>query len=484
METLSASFVSDRLNGKSSLDTLKRIRMKCRFMVESEPLCCCVRDRLVLLHDRVAPLDTEDPLKRKYVNVMVRLNRLMERKPLLMRLAKRNTTVQVIRELHLELDDVTAGLGLVEGDAAPNWQEDWDKLCLEQQAKLAGLVVDCTVDSLTNEMKTDKKLQEVLMALQSELETDDPPEIRQLKRTTYNRALSYAKLKGPSVFYWFISSEDVECEDKPFGIGTFGEVCRGSWLHDGERQNVVVKRLFKETASAPDEPFLRQLEIWSEIPDHPNVLKLYGGCHVSSPQFYVCEDAHHGNLVDFLGEEANKGRFWSMFLQVAQGLAFLHARNTVHGGLKCYNILVGDNYTAKLGDFGFSAIRNLSIELSINKSRAQIQSVRWKPKEMLMETGSGKPPPESDIYSLGMCMIEAITQEIPFGMTNDTDVMDLIMKGGCHPRPEDVPIADETWEMIMRLCASDFHDRPPLETVIEEIGILAAAENLPAPDGA
>ncbi|RLN70625.1 hypothetical protein BBJ28_00024166 [Nothophytophthora sp. Chile5] len=483
METLSASFVLDRLNGKSSLDTLKKIRLKCKLMVESESLCCRVRDRLVLLHGHVAPLDAEDPLKRKYVDVMVRLNRLMERKPLLVRLAKRNTTVQVIRELHRDLDDVTTGLGLAEGDTTPNWQGDWGELCLEQQTKLAGLVADCTVDSLTNEMKTDKRLQEVLLALHSELKTD-PPEIKQLKKDTYDRVLDYTNLNGPSVFYWFISSEDVECEDESIGIGTFGEVCRGSWLHDGERQNVVVKRLFKETANAPDEPFLRQLEIWSEIPEHQNVLKLYGGCHVSSPQFYVCEDAHYGNLMDFLGKEANKGLFWSMFLQVAEGLEFLHARNTVHGGLKCHNILVGDNNTAKLGDFGFSAIRNLSIELSTNKSRVQAQSIRWKPKEVLQETGSEKPPPESDVYSLGMCMIEAITQGIPFGLTDDTDVMELIMKGGCHPRPDDVVIADETWSLITRLCASDFHDRPTIKAVIEELRILADAEKLPASDGA
>lgn len=72
-------------------------------------------------------------------------------------------------------------------------------------------------------------------------------------------------------------------------------------------------------------------------------------------QFYVCENAHYyGNLAEFLEDDEHGVLFWRLFKQVAQGLKFLHDTNTTHGGLKCYNILVGAKYTAKLADFGFS----------------------------------------------------------------------------------------------------------------------------------
>ncbi|KAE9356538.1 hypothetical protein PF008_g3576 [Phytophthora fragariae] len=44
--------------------------------------------------------------------------------------------------------------------------------------------------------------------------------------------------------------------------------------------------------------------------------------------------------------------------------------------------------------------------------QANTKSVRWKPKEVLEETGTEAVRYESDIYSLAMCMIETKTHEI------------------------------------------------------------------------
>ncbi|KAE8974368.1 hypothetical protein PR001_g26012, partial [Phytophthora rubi] len=87
-------------------------------------------------------------------------------------------------------------------------------------------------------------------------------------------------------------------------------------------------------------------------------------------------------------------------------------QKTVHGGLKCNNILVGDKWKAKLADFGFSTVRTLSAGLSQMAGQANTKSVRWKPKEVLEETGTEAVRYESDIYSLAMCMIETKTHEI------------------------------------------------------------------------
>lgn len=87
-----------------------------------------------------------------------------------------------------------------------------------------------------------------------------------------------------------------------------------------------------------------------------------------------------------------------MFLQVAEGLKTLHSKGMVHGGLKCTNILVGEGNVAKLGDFGFSFIRSLSIELSSHKNKAMTSSVRWKAKEMLQELTDSNYRFASDVY--------------------------------------------------------------------------------------
>ncbi|KAJ8537566.1 hypothetical protein ON010_g13031 [Phytophthora cinnamomi] len=208
-----------------------------------------------------------------------------------------------------------------------------------------------------------------------------------------------------------------------------------------------------------------------------HILQLYAAVHIGDPQLYVCEAAVNGNLMGFLGKEENKSLFWPMFLQAAEGLRILHSNGMVHGGLKCTNILVGEdgegNKVAKLSDFGFSFIRGLSIELSNHKNKAMTSAVRWKPKEMLQETTDANYRFAADVYGLGMCMIEAITQEPPFGIEDDDAVTAQVIGGAAHHRPDGV--SDAAWNLISDLCSVDYRQRPTLEQAVQRIGEMAAS---------
>ncbi|KAE8899855.1 hypothetical protein PF003_g15856 [Phytophthora fragariae] len=131
-------------------------------------------------------------------------------------------------------------------------------------------------------------------------------------------------------------------------------------------------RLIGETSSESYDAFLPQLELWTSLPDNEHILKLYGASYESKPQFYVCENAHNGNLAEFLEDEKRSGLYWQLF----------------------------------------HTVRTLSAGLSQMAGQANTKSVRWKPKEVLEETGTEAVRYESDIYSLAMCMIETKTHEI------------------------------------------------------------------------
>ncbi|KAG7383224.1 hypothetical protein PHYPSEUDO_003904 [Phytophthora pseudosyringae] len=479
---MSESFPVHGLKGSpSSLKALADLSSRCRRMPENQKLSEQVLRRLKYLHDRVAPLDGGDPKspKAKYTNVVVRFVKLLQRKPLLLRLASCETLVLTIRGLQDKLTEVARALALADQPAVAQWEEKWDADRAEQFGKLSQLVRGASDRMLVNEFRGDKKVQAALMALHSSIRWKGQSEdLASLKEATFARVSAYLHQEGLRTFDWFIPIDDVEYEDEAIGAtGTFGDVCRGSWLHDGERTEVVIKRLFQNTASDSDGAFLRQLELWGGLPEDDHILKLYGGSHVSTPQFYVCENAHYGNIAEFLeGGANNEVRFWRLFKQVALGLHFLHRNQTVHGGLKCSNILIGANYTAKLADFGFSTVRTLSAGLSGNADRANAQSVRWKPKEVLQETGSDAAHFESDVYSLAMCMIEAKTHEPPFGIEDELVAMDMIMKGESHPRPKDVKLSDDEWAFISRLSHPDWTKRPSLDEVLKEISVFADAE--------
>ncbi|KAG3113915.1 hypothetical protein PI126_g24741, partial [Phytophthora idaei] len=233
-----------------SAKTLTDMGTRCRRMPENELLCRQVLERLQFLHDSVAPLDVKDPSKVKYMDVVVRFVKLMRRKPLLLRLASSETLVTTIRELQLKLSDVGQALGLADKPEMTKWEAQWDADRAEQYGKLNQLVTGASERMLVNEFRGDRKVQEALMSLNSGMKwKGQSPEMLKLKQQTFTRVSIYLNQQGLRMFDWFIPIDDVEYEDEAIGDrGTFGDVSRGTWVHDGERTEVVIKRLFPETS--------------------------------------------------------------------------------------------------------------------------------------------------------------------------------------------------------------------------------------------
>ncbi|KAE9302488.1 hypothetical protein PF008_g22482 [Phytophthora fragariae] len=445
-------------------------------MPESEKLCRQMLDRLHFLHDSVAPLDAFDPLKKSYMDVVVRFLKLMRRKPLLLRLASSQRLIFVIRELQLKLTDVARRLDLAYKPEMMQWEYQWDDDCAEQFDKLNKLVTRASERLLMSEFRGDKKAQEALMTLNSGMKwKGQSPEMLALKQATFSRMSSYVSNTGLRVFDWFIPIDDVEVEDEAIGNRvTFGDVCKGSWIHDGERTEVAIKQILNENAS--DDAFLRLLDVWTCLPDNDHILKLYGGSRLSEPQFYICEFARFGSFIKLFAYDTNNGLFWQLFKQASEGLEFLHSHNVVHGALKCSDILVGRD-SVKLADFG---INNLGEDMSAMAvvtaeiDQQRMLSMQWKPKEVLVDSDGSGPRYESDIYSLGMCMIEAKANGPPFGVDHDEAVLDKVIRGQMPERPEG--LSDAEWEFISRLCHPELSQRPTLKEVLDEIEKFAATE--------
>jgi serine/threonine protein kinase len=234
---------------------------------------------------------------------------------------------------------------------------------------------------------------------------------------------------------------------------------------------VVIKRLLMEGSEA-QKTFLRETEIWSQL-EHPHIIKLFGACHVSTPLYFVCEDATNGNFVTYFRDVDNRRHMWQLFYQASLGLEFLHQHRVVHGDIKCNNLLVGADGLAKICDFGFSFIRSQSVGLS---AKAQTDAIRWKALECLTGTGSAANPLfESDLYAFGMCMIEAMTGEAPWGLEDDDTILENLMEGNGHPRPDDL-FTDKQWDLVTKLCAIEAHERIPLTEAIDLLKELADEE--------
>ncbi|KAH7488887.1 Tyrosine-protein kinase Btk29A [Phytophthora ramorum] len=447
-------------------------------------------DRLNACHHAVAVHD--DQWKNKYCELLKRFMKLLRRQPLLERLAGADTIAYTFRELNSRLDAICVGIEYAAND---QWMADWSHGCEVQAQQLESLVTGTAARMLIRDMASEQKVTTAMLEMYTWLEGNTPGPLPDLKRATLERlrvaldlearvitSETVAGIQGQtdnilSIFRWFIPERDVEVNEGGLvGAGTYGTVDYGTWRRrDGTIQDVVIKSMFDRSIDS-ELAFLRQLQLWYELPRHPNIIQLHGGCHRARQPFFVCENAPGGNIFQFFSELENQDMFWSMFLQVAQGLQVLHEHHIVHDGLKSGNILIGENNTPKISDFDCSRIRTISAGYSNQTQQFAAESVRWKPREKLVEANDALPRYKSDVYSMGMCMIEAKTQVPPFGYYDDDEVMERVLSGAPYEQP-DKTFDDEEWNVISRLIAVDIEDRPDMG---EAVNLIAKLVLLPA----
>lgn len=70
----------------------------------------------------------------------------------------------------------------------------------------------------------------------------------------------------------------------------------------------------------------KEIHIWHQL-NHPNIAKIFGACHISSPPFIVCKDATNGNLRTYLApSDSNQRQMWPLLYQVALGPDYIHKK--------------------------------------------------------------------------------------------------------------------------------------------------------------
>lgn len=461
-------------------------------MPECSILCQALHGRLNACHDDVAT--HEEQWRTKYCDLLKRFFKLLRRKPLLDRLAGGEMIASTFKELNVKLDDICQGVGLEAIAGEDHWMGDWERGCEFQAQRLRELVGGADPRVLVSTMQGEKLVTKAMLDMYTWLEGNISGKLRELKQETLDRLRISLNLETRvitsetvgdvnaaqstrilSIFRWFTPERNVEFVGETIGFGSCGIVTRGKWRNrNGEIQDVIVKTMVDENMGN-ETAFLKQLQFWYDLPQHRNIVQLYAGCHLAKQPFFVCEDVHGRNIVVFLGKEENRGLFWPVFLQVAEGLQFLHDHQIIHDALKGNNILMGENNTPKISDFGSAHVRALSARLSKESSIAQESAVRWKPREKLNERNNDLHEYKSDVYSLGMCMIEVMTQDIPFGSeTDDEDgIMAKIIRGESYEQPNEA--TDEEWSVISKLCEVDIGARPDINQALTLIRSLVPA---------
>ncbi|TPW19022.1 MAG: protein kinase, partial [Elusimicrobia bacterium] len=208
------------------------------------------------------------------------------------------------------------------------------------------------------------------------------------------------------------------------GQGGMGKVWKA---YDPALQRpVAVKEMSPAAVAKPQfrALYLKEARALAALP-HPNLVEIFEVIETSAQIYLVMEWVSGRTLQQILAEkgaldlEAAK----AVLSPVCEALAAAHARGVVHRDLKPANIMVAASGRVKLIDFGLA--RELGRAepegdgeaggaagvLTAARTRSLAGTPAYRPPEALQ----GLISPAFDVFSLGVCLYELLTRQLPFG---------------------------------------------------------------------
>lgn len=254
-------------------------------------------------------------------------------------------------------------------------------------------------------------------------------------------------------------------EEEKIGTGPFYEIFRGTFAGRAVAIKKLVSAPFKST-------FHRAMDLWTDL-GHPNVLSTYAGT-TKNPFLYVTPYMEGGTLVQFLKQlvsskalpsptmqlglpQPRQGssddeevlqdrRLLNMMYEIANGMEYLHTHGILHGALKADNILLDDNDTCVISDFGQTAMRkecqedNNGVIKSLSRYTGKPYKstvamdynptnsdgyVRWSSPELLRD---GVLTDKADVWAFSMTCVEILTMgQLPWPLFDNDTVRHFIL---------------------------------------------------------
>lgn len=185
------------------------------------------------------------------------------------------------------------------------------------------------------------------------------------------------------------------------------------WLgeHKRNKRKVAIKILKASALNNADAEklFLREGEVLASF-SHPNIVTIFDNDRVGDVAYIVMELLAGGTLLDRMrAGPIMVGEALGIVVQVAGALEAAHKQQIVHRDLKPANIMLRDEATPVLTDFG--AVRLLDRSTIYGKDG----SIVGTPIYMSPEQITGQPlTGQSDLYALGVMFHELLTGRLPF----------------------------------------------------------------------
>ena len=194
---------------------------------------------------------------------------------------------------------------------------------------------------------------------------------------------------------------------------------------------------------------LNETEFLSELTrssNQPNIIKYYKHFVEGDFLYIIIEFIENGDMESFIeahkavGQHIPEEELWNIFLQCMKGLSYVHKMGVIHRDIKPANLLMDNNMTIKLGDFGVSAIKINENEESnqytnanynFKKATDELQyhgtvvgTAPYMAKELMERTEYDQ---KVDVYAMGVSFFEMCYYHLPKKVRNIKDSLGIII---------------------------------------------------------
>eukprot|EP00742_Colponemidia_sp_Colp-10_P002286 GILJ01002440.1.p1 GENE.GILJ01002440.1~~GILJ01002440.1.p1 ORF type:complete len:691 (+),score=87.38 GILJ01002440.1:103-2175(+) len=258
---------------------------------------------------------------------------------------------------------------------------------------------------------------------------------------------------------------------KQIGQGAYAVVRFGLHKSSGKKVAIKIYEKYKLLDIQRKKSVRREIKLLEKL-NHHNIIRQFEAVDTAKHVNLVLEYAGGGSLHSYLKQRSDRrldeNEARRIFRQVVSGLSYCHNKNVTHRDIKLENLLLDDQGSIKIIDFGFSTCTPPNKRLKIFCGTPSYMA----PEIVGRKEYCGHP---ADIWALGVLMYAMLCGTFPFKGTNDRDLYRKIMRGVFN-MPEHISTAGR--QLIYKMLSIDASKRPTIDQIAADAWVTGVSSSI------